>query len=75
MVENKTTFAGHPLDRLVNDVKAAEALGLSASWMRQQRIKGLGPKFVKLGRTVRYRVSDLAEYVDSSRVGGRDATV
>lgn len=64
----------HSTDKLLNEIAAAEMLGLSPSWLRQHRCKGTGPKFIKMGRAVRYRVSDLAAYVESRSVGvGHDA--
>ena len=34
--------------------QAAEYLGVSASWLASSRVRGDGPPFYKLGRTVRY---------------------
>ena len=34
--------------------QAAEYLGVSASWLAASRVRGDGPPFYKLGRTVRY---------------------
>jgi len=46
----------------VND--AAEHLGLSASTLNKWRVEGKGPRFVKLGRAVVYRLSDLDEWLE-----------
>ncbi|MFB2714658.1 helix-turn-helix transcriptional regulator [Marinobacter shengliensis] len=32
--------------------------------LEQQRYRGVGPKFIKVGKLVRYRKSDLIEYLD-----------
>lgn len=49
---------------------AAKHLGLSASTLNKWRVDGRGPRFVKLGRSVCYRLTDLdswlAEHVRSS---------
>ena len=39
--------------------QAAERVGLSVSTLNKLRIYGGGPRFLKLGRAVRYRVDDL----------------
>ncbi len=50
--------------RLKKDTEAAEFLGLSPSTLRQYRIRGRGPAFIKLGSRVVYRESDLLAYVE-----------
>lgn len=42
---------------------AAKHLGLAVSTLEKMRVYGDGPPFVKLGRSVRYRVIDLEEYL------------
>lgn len=49
--------------RLLEVQEAAEYLGLSVSTLNKWRCYGEGPKFVKLGRAIRYRMSDLDEYI------------
>ncbi|MEP0189761.1 MAG: helix-turn-helix domain-containing protein [Erythrobacter sp.] len=44
--------------------EAADYLGLSVSALNKWRVTGKGPKFVKLGRAVAYRVSDLHEWLE-----------
>ena len=38
---------------------AAARIGLSAKTLTNKRVAGDGPPFVKMGRSVRYRVADL----------------
>lgn len=47
----------------LNTEAAAAYLGLSESTLEKARVYGSGPRFVKLGRAVRYRVSDLDTYL------------
>lgn len=47
---------------------AAATLGLSKPWLEQLRSRGAGPKFVKLGRAVRYRPEDLAAWLEAHLV-------
>lgn len=42
---------------------AARHLGLATSTLEKLRTYGGGPRYVKLGRAVRYRVSDLEAYL------------
>ena len=37
---------------------------LSARTMQRWRLEGIGPNYVKLGRLVRYRKSDLDRFID-----------
>jgi predicted DNA-binding transcriptional regulator AlpA len=52
---------------------AAKLLGLSASTLEKYRIDGSGPKFVRLGRAIRYRPSDLNAFLeDNVRISTSD---
>lgn len=42
---------------------AARHIGLAASTREKMRVYGDGPLFVKLGRSVRYRLTDLEAYL------------
>lgn len=56
-------------DRLLKEVDAALILATSSKTLNDWRCKGKGPRFVKLGRSVRYRESDLNEYI--KQLGGQ----
>ncbi len=45
--------------------QAADFLGLKKNTLEIWRFRGTGPKFVKLGRSVRYRLSDLEAFIDA----------
>jgi Helix-turn-helix domain len=47
---------------LLNEFKAAEALGLSVHTLRQWRSERKGPDFVKMGAAVRYDGEALARF-------------
>ncbi len=58
---------------LFDEGKAAVYLGgeggaLSKKTLQAMRVRGDGPMFVKIGRLVRYRQSDLDQYIDSRAV-------
>lgn len=45
--------------------EAAEALGVRPCTLEAWRSRGTGPRYVKLGRAVRYRAADLDDYIES----------
>ncbi len=47
----------------LNREQAAEFLNLKKSTLEAWAIRGGGPAFVKFGRAVRYRISDLENYI------------
>jgi predicted DNA-binding transcriptional regulator AlpA len=51
----------------VDEKRAAELIGMSISYLQRCRIEGIGPRARKIGRVVRYAVSDLVEWVESGR--------
>jgi predicted DNA-binding transcriptional regulator AlpA len=64
---NEKTF--DTTDRLVTSPEAAEILRVSTSFLAKERMKGSGPRYVKVGRAVRYAISALADYVAQRSVG------
>jgi predicted DNA-binding transcriptional regulator AlpA len=56
-------------ERLLTAKDAASLLRLSTSYLAKARMRGDGPAYLKLGRAIRYRDSDLLDWVKSrSRV-------
>jgi predicted DNA-binding transcriptional regulator AlpA len=43
---------------------AARRLGIEESTLANWRWNGRGPRYVRVGRRVRYRLADLAEWLD-----------
>jgi len=56
------------LPDLINQSELSTYLNKSEAWCERARWLGTGPPFVKLGRSVRYRLSDVKEYVDSNLI-------
>ena len=53
------------LDRLINENEAANFLGYSVRALQNWRVRGGGPRFVKVSsRSVRYRRRDLLEWTE-----------
>ncbi len=57
----------HPT-RAVTEREVADLLGLSVATLRAWRHRGQGPRFLRLGRAVRYLPADLADFVRASAV-------
>ena len=58
----------HPC-ALLTERQAAELLNVSSRTLQAWRLRGGGPRFVRLsGRAVRYRNSDLAAYIEARTV-------
>lgn len=53
---------GH--DTLLIAAEAAELLRLSQRTLERHRTAGTGPRFVRLGRAIRYRRGDLIDFVE-----------
>jgi hypothetical protein len=45
--------------KYTNTRGAAEHLALSASYLEKRRLSGGGPRFIKIGKAVRYRIDEL----------------
>lgn len=55
---------------LLNEQQAAKALTVSVATMRRWRLLRQGPKYLKIGASVRYRPADLEAWLDSRTVEG-----
>lgn len=54
------------LDRLINENEAAAFIGYSVRALQGWRVKGGGPKFVKVSaRSIRYRRRDLIDWAEA----------
>ncbi len=54
---------------LVDEVELAVRLGVSRSTLQSWRYAGRGPRFIKLGRLVRYRNADVDAYLHAHTRG------
>jgi hypothetical protein len=55
-------------NRLVTEFEAAEILGRAVQTLRNDRHLRQGPPYIKIGRSVRYQVSDLLNYIENHRI-------
>jgi predicted DNA-binding transcriptional regulator AlpA len=59
--------------RLMTDVELARFLAISVSTVRRWRLRGArsGPRWLKIGGLVRYRVEDALTYLEKCSRGGQ----
>ncbi len=53
-------------DTLLTTQQAAWLLRVSHKTLQRMRVEGRGPKFVKIGRCVRYRQADLLAWISAN---------
>ena len=52
-------------NKILTTKQLAKYLGIAPYTLSQYRICGTGPKYLKLGRIVRYRLGDVLEWFDA----------
>lgn len=60
---------------VLDTAKAAEYLQLAQGTLERFRVQGDGPRFMKLGRAVRYRQADLDEWMESRIVSSTSEAI
>jgi hypothetical protein len=60
--------SGPIVDVAVDTQGASQITGVAVGTLNNWRSQGRGPAFVRLGKAIRYRTSDLREYLDQHRV-------
>ena len=61
-------------DSLINETEAAKFLGYTVRALQNWRVRGGGPKFVKVSsRSIRYRRRELIEWAESLLVANTSA--
>lgn len=58
---------------LIKPVQAAEALGVTVDWLAHLRQQNRGPRWLRVGRNVRYRPADVAAWLDENASDKRAA--
>jgi predicted DNA-binding transcriptional regulator AlpA len=51
------------IEPLLHPAQVAKLLGVSLSWLAKSRLNGTGPRFIKIGRAVRYALSAVREFI------------
>jgi hypothetical protein len=64
-----------PSPQVISEKDAAVFVGMSTAFLKSARLgKGSeGPSYIRMGRSIRYRISDLELWLDSRLVQGRRA--
>ncbi len=65
-----TARAAETPSDLVDEVALAARLGVSRSTLQSWRYTGRGPRYVKVGRLIRYRNADVEAYLRANACGG-----
>jgi predicted DNA-binding transcriptional regulator AlpA len=53
------------IERLLTPKEAAHLLGMSLSWLAKARMRGDGPTFIQVGRSIRYAEPTLVQWIKS----------
>ncbi len=61
-------------DRLRDPIWTAERLGLKPDTLRDWRLKGRGPTYIKVGHRIRYRDSDVERWISERTVNPGSAS-
>lgn len=67
--------ASLPQDRLLTRAEVEVAFGLSRRFLEISAVRGDGPPMVKIGRSVRYLVADLRNWIEARRVNSTSQAV
>jgi predicted DNA-binding transcriptional regulator AlpA len=54
-------------ERLLTPKEAAHLLRVSLSWLAKSRMRGDGPPYIRIGRSIRYSEADLIQWMKSRR--------
>jgi excisionase family DNA binding protein len=56
--------------QLLTDIEVAEYLGISVATVRRWRLRGGGPRWIRIGSSIRYQSADLHVYIVGLPSGG-----
>lgn len=55
-------------DVLVNEKRVSEITGLALSTLRNRRSLRKPPRYIKIGKSVRYALADVQAFIDANRI-------
>ena len=55
-------------DKLLSRAEVETHFGITRRFLETAAVRGDGPSFCKIGRSVRYRVADLRDWIEAQRV-------
>jgi hypothetical protein len=56
-------------DALLTESQTAEILNISVRTLQSWRVRRAGPKYIQVGRAVRYRRRDLIAWIEANTIG------
>jgi|GEM_PF-2492053 len=59
---------GNALERALTEHEAAQIINKAVQSLRNERHRGVGCPYVKIGKSVRYLVSDIIDYLRKHRI-------
>ena len=62
------------MTQLLTEAQAADLLALKPDTLRRWRYQGRGPTFVRVGASVRYRITDVERWIAANTVQPRRAS-
>lgn len=60
----------HDSDRLLSRTEVEEIFGISKRYLEVAAQRNEGPRRIQIGRSVRYRVRDIRQWIENCTVGG-----
>ena len=69
-LSGRGSAAGNQIESLLNEHDVARITGMSLASVRRWRLLGRGPRFLKIGASVRYQPEALQAFLDSRPTGG-----
>ncbi len=69
-MSESTPAAASAAHTYLSTAECAKLLGLTTGALHTRRCRGSAPPCVRLGRTVRYRLSDVERWLDACSEGG-----
>ena len=54
-------------DQLMTETEVADLICITARALQNWRLRGGGPEYVKIGRSVRYQRSDVMSFIDERK--------
>lgn len=54
------------MKKLVDQIEVSERWGISERTLERHRLEGTGPRYIRIGRLIRYREADLDAYVEKN---------
>ena len=60
------------MESFVNEQEVSKITGLSVATLRNWRSMGRGPVYAKVGKSVRYQISDIKEFMEERKIKNDD---